>query len=240
MKTMMLLIISLAFAVSSQSVANTSFYSEQEHHDGNDNGYDLRDGDDDFGRGRGDGIRENVNLRIYNYQVLDVGRLLGLRHRGQLNDVRVVRTRVVDLSGYRRQPILVELILNGSVVAREYTGHNDVARLQVPFSRGVRSLQLRYIGPREMLVETLGVRLGESGGGRPPGRLVEIRCESFRPLSMECQVPGPISRVYVARQHSSDQCIEGRSWYVNFQNNSIVVTRGCRATFAVEIGGWHR
>jgi hypothetical protein len=248
MKTLFLKLVAAAMLVSQGAQAQNfdlDLYPRspaQEHE-----GY-YGDHDDDWdrgrGRGRGDGgvIRRDVNRVVGNGSVLDVGRILGLDGR-EMQQASVVILRLADQGRRGRNHILAELFVNGRLADSQYTdGRGDGrVRLQVNNGgrRGVRTLQVRLSGSNAIFVDMVGARLhggNGGGGGFPGGRMVQITCESFKPLSMECQAGGPILNAYVVNQRSNDDCIQGRSWYINYQNNSIVVSRGCRATFNVEIG----
>jgi hypothetical protein len=244
MKTLFLQIIAGALLVSqgasAQYFGHDPYPPSPAQEDGN--YYDDHGDDWDNGRGRGDGgvIRRDVNRVVGNGSVLDVGRILGLTGR-ELQQVDSVILRIADQNRRGRgSQLLAELFVNGRRVDTQYTdGRNDRVRLQTNGSgrRGIRTLQVRLSGSSAILVDMVGARLdnGHGGGGGPRGRTVQITCESFKPLSMECQAGGPILNAYVVNQRSNDDCIQGRSWYINYQNNSIVVTRGCRATFNVEV-----
>lgn len=70
----------------------------------------------------------------------------------------------------------------------------------------------------------------------PRGEIREILCESFERTPREtnrCEVGGRILSVVSVQQVSRDICIEGRSFHI--QGSQIVVNRGCRAWFKVEI-----
>lgn len=62
------------------------------------------------------------------------------------------------------------------------------------------------------------------------GRTRLVRCESISSRSNFCRADSQ-GRVYVSRQLSQRQCVQGRNW--TYSSRGISVTGGCRADFAV-------
>ena len=86
-------------------------------------------------------------------------------------------------------------------------------------------------GCRARFVEGGGYAQGGYGGGDRGQDTV--RCESQDGRMRECPIPGG-ARVELARQLSDTRCVQGRNW--GNRGNSIWVSDGCRADFAVAGG----
>ena len=66
-----------------------------------------------------------------------------------------------------------------------------------------------------------------------PERGMTVTCESMNYRHQECPVPdGPVSLVRQLSTPPGD-CIEGRTWGFDRENNTIWVRNGCRAEFRV-------
>lgn len=58
-----------------------------------------------------------------------------------------------------------------------------------------------------------------------------ISCYSSQYRYSSCPTHGEVVSAYILQQHSSAQCVEGRTW--GFDNRGIWVDQGCQATFKV-------
>ena len=73
--------------------------------------------------------------------------------------------------------------------------------------------------------------------GTAAAQAMSVTCESINYRDQQCIVPG--GPVALLRQLSSPpgDCIEGQTWGFNGNNNTIWVSRGCRAEFRVGYDG---
>jgi hypothetical protein len=67
----------------------------------------------------------------------------------------------------------------------------------------------------------------------PPTRQMYVECASSQYAFNRCIVQGYVRQARVANQESSASCNLGQSW--GYEQNSIWVDKGCRATFLVEL-----
>lgn len=75
--------------------------------------------------------------------------------------------------------------------------------------------------------------LGLAGGGTQ--QKVEFDCLSIKGTYRECQLPLD-GRVRLVKRYSNADCIEGTTW--GLKRDRVWVSKGCRARFAVDPGGW--
>ncbi|MGE4132770.1 MAG: DUF3011 domain-containing protein [Bdellovibrionales bacterium] len=71
------------------------------------------------------------------------------------------------------------------------------------------------------------------GGGDWGGSFEQIRCDSIGYFQVECRTSGEPRRMRVLQVHSSAPCVLGRTF--GMTRNGVWVSRGCRATFEVEL-----
>jgi len=62
----------------------------------------------------------------------------------------------------------------------------------------------------------------------------QITCESHQDGVAACTTVIPGSRVRLVKQLSNTPCVEGQSWGLDTEHNSIWISSGCRAVFDVK------
>lgn len=181
---------------------------------------------------------------------------IGKRVRGAES---ISLTRVLGLDRWHGYEI-DSIEINGRADRRTvdlnvFYGREEIGRsyLQSPYGENVpvypryrtvvrRGTELRLDARGEGLIDTVAVRFRNGGGPNPPypppghpgDTYVQVQCFSIiKPLITECKVDGRILSVRLVREHSSNDCAYGRTWY--YSSDRISVTKGCKATFEARV-----
>lgn len=125
----------------------------------------------------------------------------------------------------------------------ERRGYSVVSTSNFQQYRDGWSMDIRARNPRGAIsdgscfVETRSGEVSLSGFGwsGSSNQGLEFTCASDNERYRECQLPVD-GRARLVKQRSDSPCIEGRSW--GQRGDRVWVSKGCRARFTVERGGW--
>lgn len=182
-----------------------------------------------------------LNKRVRAAESISLTRVLGLdRWQGYEIDT-------IEINGRAdRRTVDLNLFYDREEIGRSY--------LQSPYGENVpvypryrtivrRGGELRLDVRGEGVIDTVAVRFRGGNNPNPPPRpppghpgddYVQLQCFSIiKPLITECKVEGRILSVRLVREHSSNDCEYGRTWY--YSSDRISVTKGCKATFEARI-----
>lgn len=184
-------------------------------------------------------VEARINQRVRGSASISLNRAMGLdRYQGYEIDSIQIRGRV------DRRAMDLNMFYGREEIGRSYlqSPNGDSVNLYPRFGLVVRrGTDLRLDVRGDGIIESVSVRFRQGSGPQPPypppgypDAYVQVSCYSIiKPLITECKVDGRILSVRLVREHSSNDCEYGRTWF--YDSSRISVTRGCRATFEARI-----